>query len=108
MHISENPPNIFRLIDSFYMYVCFQVMSLVLASSIAIAIEKNSKALIGSSSQTKKHNKRGLDSFGYDQQEHQEHVYGSSIQSAPVYEVPAPDLAHPIPEPQLPIGHAIG
>jgi len=86
--------------------VCSQVLSLVLASSVAITVEKNSNALIGPLSQTKKHNKRGLDSFGYDQQEHQEHVYGPSIQSPPVYEVPAPDLTHP--EPQLPVGHAIG
>jgi len=83
-------------------------MSLVLANSVAITVEKNSNVLIGPPIQTKKHNKRGLDNFGYDQQQHQEHVYGPSIPSAPVYEVPAPDLAHPIPEPQLPVGHAIG
>lgn len=89
-------------------------MSLVAASSVAITVENNLRKK-NDAFEEKKHGKRGLDNFEYNlQQEHQEHLYGPPIQSPPVYEVPAPDVSHPIPgqipEPSPPFafGHPIG
>ncbi|XP_067206599.1 zinc finger protein 512B isoform X2 [Linepithema humile] len=85
------------------------VMLLVLASSIAITVENNFEQR--NSAFIKKHDKRGLDGLTYDLQEHQEHAYGPPIPPPPVYEIPAPDAAHPvpghIPEPSPPfaVGH---
>lgn len=86
---------------------------LVLASSIAITVENNLEQR-NSAFIKKKLDKRGLDGLAYDWQEHQGHVYGPSVPPPPVYEVPAPDAAHPvpgyIPEPSPPVavGHPVG
>lgn len=81
---------------------------LVLASSAAITVDRNSghSAFV----KTKKHGKRGLENVGYGLQEYQEHLYGPpSAPSPPVYEIPAPDVGHPVPEPSPPVvGHPVG
>jgi len=71
-------------------------MLLVLASSIAITVENNLEQQ-NSAFIKKKHDKRGLDDLAYGFQEHQEHVYGPPVSPPPVYEIPAPDAAHPVP-----------
>lgn len=81
---------------------------LVLASSAAIIVDRNSEQRHSAFITAKKHGKRGLDSLGL--QEYQEYVYGPpSAPSPPVYEIPAPDTGHPIPEPLPPVvGHPVG
>lgn len=64
----------------------------------------------------KKRSERDLNGLGYglQQQEYHEHLYGPPAQPAPVYEVPAADVGHPVsahaPEPSPPfaVGHPIG
>lgn len=89
---------------------------LVLASSAAITVDRNSEQRHSAFITAKKHGKRGLDDLGYSLQEYQEHTYGSpSVPPPPVYEIPAPDAGHPvhipghIPEPSPPVvGHPVG
>ncbi|XP_032687355.1 zinc finger protein 512B-like isoform X2 [Odontomachus brunneus] len=90
------------------------IMSLVAASSVAVTVENNLRRKNSASVGEKKHGKRGLDHLGYGlQQEHQEHLYGPPAQSPPVYEVPAPDVSHPIPgyipepSPPVAVGHPV-
>lgn len=90
----------------------------MLASGIAVTAERNLKQRKRLNME-KKYQKRELDGLqGYSfQQEQQEQLYGPpSIPSAPappVYEIPAPDLAHPVSEyvpeqPTIAVGHPIG
>lgn len=82
---------------------------LVLASSAAIIVDRNSEKRHSAFAKAKRHGKRGLDGLGYGLQEYQEYIYGPpSAPSPPVYEIPAPDVAHPIPEPSPPVGHPVG
>jgi len=93
----------------------------MLASGIAVTAGRNSEQR-KRTIEEKKYQKRELDGLqGYSfQQEQQEQLYGPpSIPSAPsapappVYEIPAPDLAHPVPghvpeQPAIAVGHPIG
>lgn len=92
-------------------------MSLMFVSGIAVTVGRNSEQRKRVFIEQKKYGKRdlegtGLQAYGF-QQEHQEHVYGPpSAPAAPVYEIPAPDLALPIPgpipeSPAVAIGHPI-
>lgn len=86
------------------------------ASGIAVTAGRNSEQRKKTIIKEKKYEKRELDGLqGYSlQQEHQEQLYGPpSAPSAPVYEIPAPDLAHPVPghvpeQPAIAVGHPFG
>ncbi|XP_029174179.1 pollen-specific leucine-rich repeat extensin-like protein 3 [Nylanderia fulva] len=96
---------------NFFYYL---IMSLMFTSGIAVTVGRNSEQRKRVFIEEKKYGKRdlegaGLQAYGY-QQEHPEHIYGPpSAPAPPVYEIPAPDLAHPvpgpIPEPPVAVGH---